>query len=305
MSNAIITTLGKLAIGTGGSAVSQRIDFASFETGIGEQVLDGNRNRGKLDRHFSRVRTVRKTVEPRLSMPSPTAFELAQVLQWITGGTPTGSGTVTYPFANGIVEKSIAYNDMQSSPIVHTYANVAVRTAEFTSSDGDPSLSLNLGLIGRNYTTADAWPSLSPDQVDITTSPFVHTDTDNAVVVNSTTIPTRSISIEIENMIPDRHLNSLFQTYNVKVDRQYRLNLAFPLGEAPALYTSGPDGVACSVTYTNGSTALTFTFAKVQFPRTPIQVALRDEIYHQLSGTCYESTDGNTAPLIITLDSTP
>lgn len=300
MSNAIITTLGQLAIGTAGVAPNRRIDFANFQVGVGLQVVDGNRNRGKMDRNINRVRTVRKMVQPQLSMPSPTTFELALILPWLTGGTPVVTGSSTfYPWSNSAPEQSLAYHDGQASPKIHTYYYNAIRTASFQSSDADPTLSVNLGLIGRHYDDTLSWPSLTPpyDQVDITKQPLVHTDTAGAVLVNSVAVPTRSISLTIEKNIPDRYLNSLTQTANFQVDRNYRLALAFPLGEAPALYTAGQAGVPVTLTYTNGSSSLTITMPLVQFPEQPIELPMREEVYHVLNGVCYESADG-TLPAV-------
>lgn len=300
MSNAIITTLGQLAMGNAGAAPNRRIDFARFEVGLGIQVVDGNRNRGKFDRNINRVRIVRKMVQPQLSMPSPTTFELALILPWLTGGTPVvTSGSTFYPWSNTVMEQSLAYNDGLASPTIHTYYYNAIRTATFASSDADPTLSVNLGLIGRHYDDTLAWPTLTPpyDQVDITKQPLVHTDTSGAVMVNSVAVPTRSISLTIERNIPDRYLNSLFQSANYQVDRNYRLALAFPLGEAPTLYKAGQAGVPVTLTYTNGTSSLTITLPLVQFSEQPIELPLREEVYHVLNGVCYESADG-TLPAV-------
>ena len=107
---AAITSLGKLVIAndTAFSAGLLRLDFHDFDHGVTLELKDLNSTRGRLDRDDARVRQNRTVVAPRIRC-QPTAVELAAILAWATGGTPSGSGTVTYPLGNTAVARSLWY----------------------------------------------------------------------------------------------------------------------------------------------------------------------------------------------------
>ena len=105
------TALAKLALGAS-DPVDFGINFTSFDPGVKRTIHDANGTRGTFWKDANRMSTDRTIVAPRLSS-EPTAPELAKILEWAMGGTPTGSTTKTYvwsdtPLARNLHFKPIA-----------------------------------------------------------------------------------------------------------------------------------------------------------------------------------------------------
>ena len=285
-----ISSFGRLAIGTAGSAVTARLDHQSFATGTEEQFVDASGNTGRLTRFINRQRLTKIVVAPALSL-KPTSAELALVLPWLLGGTPTvATTTTTYPLGNTVPTRRLQYDDGNSAgnAKVHTYDPIAVSNVTFSSSDSSGTLGVNLQLIGTTAVQNIAFPASGVTLIDDATQPFTHADSAGAVTVNGVVTLCQSVSISVDNgILTDRFFNSLTLVGFVKHDRNIRVSLTYPIGQAPDLYDASGFGVPVIVAYTNGTTVLTFTFPRVQFPKTPIDVPYRNELVHGLNGTAY------------------
>lgn len=297
--SAAITTLGKLAVADAADFGTNplRLDFADFDPGVSRDLRDMNGTRGKYDKDAARVRENRVRVEPRLRC-EPTALELATLLQWALGGTPTGSGTVTYPLGDAVPTKHVRFDPNQG--LKWQAAGVAVDALVLSSSSGEP-LAADLELLGQTYSNpSDSFPALS---LDVTTQPFILSDC--VLTWNSTARQIRDLSLAVRNNLDrGRFLNSLTLTALVKLARQVVWSVELPSGDYDSLWDSGIAGASLSAVFTNGSTALTLTSAAVKFPpRNPMH-PFQGEGMLRLEGEAY-SSDGSAASLVVTLDGTP
>jgi hypothetical protein len=288
---AAIGMLNKLGIDSA-DPVTKRFDFmAGSNIGVEEEFLDGNGIRGTLSHDISRVRRGNRRVSGNL-MFQPNAVELSLLLQWIMGGSPTGSGTVTYPLADTLVTRYVAVD--RNATNLFTYDAVAVDRAVFRADQGQ-ILQVNLDVVGKDETISGSFPSLS---IDGANGPFIFTDL--VATINSTTVSLRNIEIEINNMIDrDRFFNSPTLVTPNKQDRMITFRTELPFGDYYALYNTGPGGVAVVATFTNGSAVLTMTMSKVTFPRRPLSAIARSEGMMSLEGTAF--SNGSTRELVTTL----
>jgi hypothetical protein len=288
---AAIGMLNKLGIDSS-NPVTKRFDFMDGSAiGTDEEFLDGNGIRGTLSHDISRVRRGNRRVSGNL-MFQPNAVELSLLLQWIFGGTPTGSGTVTYPLADTLVTRFVAVD--RNATNLFTYDAVAVDKAVFRADQGQ-ILQTNLDVVGKDETISGSFPSLD---IDTANGPFIFTDL--VATINSTTVSLRNIEIEVSNMIDrERFFNSPTLVTPNKQDRMITFRTELPFGDYYALYNTGPSGVAVVATFTNGSAVLTMTMSKVAFPRKPFPAIGRREGTMALDGICY--SNGSTKELVTTL----
>jgi hypothetical protein len=123
------------------------------------------------------------------------------------------------------------------------------------------------------------------------------------VVIGGVTYQIKECEIVIDNKLDgDRFLNSRTRTAIVAQDREVMVNFSLPWGDAVAAYNSGVGGVAVTVTFTNGTVSLAFSFVKVVFPRKSPTVPGKQEIMLPLQGVAKSS--GATKELVVTLDHT-
>jgi hypothetical protein len=292
---AAVGSLGKLGLASSGTA-TQRIDYMSENLVCDEEFLDTNGIRGTLTRAGERVRQGVRRIGGQL-MLEPNSLEWTYLLQWITGGTPSGSPTVTYPLGNGLVTKDVTVDRVQK---VFQYTSCAVDTFRLRGAEAQP-LQVELGLVGVDETVANAgtFPALN---IDVTTGPFVFMDL--ALVVNSTTVQAREVEITVENHIDrSRFFNSQTLTALNKLDRRVTLSTSLPYGDFSALYATGASGVAATATFTNGGAVLTVSIPRVALPRKSPHTPGRVEVMLPLVGNCFGT--GGGSELTITLNPGP
>jgi hypothetical protein len=299
---ASITTLAKLgwsAIG-GSSPATQQIDFADFDLGISQDVRDLNGTRGKYNKDFGRVRKNLIHVEPSFRS-EPTAVELAAILEWVMGGTVTGTTTKTYPFGNAAGLRYLAFDPGAGN--LWNLTGVAVDSFTLSGSQGEP-MSVSLGLLGQAYTVSGSFPALS---LDISTQPFLFIDC--ALTVNGSTTTIADFSLSISNGLDrGRFFNSSTLTALNKLNRTTTIGLTIPYGDFTSLFGYGVNGTGAVgsivATFTNGGSVLTVTAANVGFapqsPSSPFQA----EGFLTLSGECFSSSL-TTDPITITLANGP
>ena len=296
---AAITTLGKLVVAddSGFSTNVTRLDFLEFDPGVELEFKDMNSTRGKLYKDDARVRQNRTVVTPRLRC-QPNAAELVEILKWAMSGTPTGSGTVTYPLANTPAARYVWY--LPGAGTGWQLGSVAVDAMTIRASSGEP-LEVELELVGETYTfTSSSFPSAT---LDVTTPPFLFTDL--ALTTGGNTRQVREFSLSLRHHIDrGRFLNSLTLTALNKLHTEILWSLDMPAGQYDSDWNGALSaGVASVATFTGaGTMVLTITSPAVRFkPRNP-SLPFRAESFLRLEGEAY-SSDGSSDPLSITLHS--
>lgn len=299
-----ISTLGKLGVDSS-NPVTQRFDFIDFDLGIEVELKDMNGTRGKYTKDSARVRKNLQRVNPRMRC-QPTSLELSYLLPWILSGTPTGSGTVTYPLGNTPAQRYVAFDPNTGNTWILT--GVVVDEARFKADQGEP-LDLDLTLVGQTFTTGNgAFPALS---LDVTTQPFLFTDC--VLVVGGTTVQARSFDLTISNGIDkNRFFNSATLTATNRLTRKITCSVTIPYGVYQTLFQvgegSGQDtSVAVTATFTNSddtSAVLAFSLGGVRFtPKSP-QSPFQQEVMLTLEGEAF-SADGSAEALVTTLATGP
>ena len=282
----------QLGIGAS-STVSNRLDFESEDFGIQENLINLNGLRGTRSRDISRLRPNTRIAQGSINL-QPTANEWANLLQWIFGGTPTGSGTVTYPLSDTLITQYLSIDRVSK---VFTYSNVAVDRATFSATEGGP-LQLRLDLIGTDETigASGSFPSLS---LDTATNPFLFFDL--ALTIGATQqYYCKNFELTINNFLDKtRFYNNQTLTAIYPEDREitFKTNLAY--GAAVALYNAGSGGVAMNATFTYGVQVLSMTAGTLAFPRKPPVISGKQEIMLPIDG--YLMKSGSNLELTTTL----
>ena len=292
---AALGQLSRLGIGPA-SPVTQRLDFLKAAIGIhDEELLDGNGMRGTLSHDISRVRIGRRRVHGRIEI-TPNGVELSEILQWVLGGTTSGSGTVAYPLADSLITKYVAVDFNAGN--LHTYSGVAVEKAVIRAEQGG-LMFVELDLIGQDETISGSFPSLA---IDAANAPFVFMDA--VVTVSGTTVTPRSFSWTIDNKIDkERFFNSQTLTALNKQDREISFECLVPYGDFSALYGAGAAGVSASAVLTNGGAVLNLSTPALAYPRITQEIEGRSEIMMRIAGKCYKS--GANLELTATLNPGP
>lgn len=273
---------GKLGIGTA-TPVTNRFNFASEDLVLHEEFVDVNKLRGVRSHSSVPVRQGIRRVTGSLHL-QPTAVELANLLQWVMGGTPTGTGTITYPLADVIYPTTGMYVVIDRGAGVFTYSGCSVNRATFHCSQGEP-LNADLELVGIDETVAAAgtFPVLN---LDLTTQPFVFMDM--VLSVNGSTSFCRNFELVVDNDLEkERFFNSETVTAIYAKDRHVTITHSLPYGDNPLDYGLGVAGVSVTLTFTNGTAVLEFNMQNVKYPRRSPHVDGREEVMLPLQGTAY------------------
>ena len=266
--------------------VTKRFDFMRSSLGVTEDFIDTNGLRGTYRRDKSRLRQGNRRIQGTITM-QPNSVEWSYLLPWITDGTPSGSGTVTYPLADTAPTLRYVAIDHNATSLF-TYDNVAVDVARLTAQQGEP-LQLDLDVVGFDETISGSFPALS---IDTANGPFILTDA--VVSINSTAVSVPEISLTLSKGInKDRFLNSQTLTAQTKLDRHVTFSVMPPFGDFYALYNLGVGTTAVTLTFTYGSAVLTISLPYVAFPRLPIDVPGRQEVMLPLTGMCMASGSTN------------
>ncbi|MDB5312657.1 MAG: hypothetical protein JWO38_6859 [Gemmataceae bacterium] len=293
---AAITTLGRLGIDSS-NPVTQRFDFNYFDLGVQVDLKDMNGTRGKYSKDSNRVRTNLTHVAPRVRC-QPTSLELSRLLQWILGGTPSGTPTVTYPLGNTTVQRYVAFDPNGGN--LWTLTGVAVDEARFKAAQGEP-LDLDLSLVGQTYAVSGSFPAIA---LDVSTQPFLFVDA--VLVVGGTTVQSKDFELAVANGIDrNRFFNSGTLTATNKLTRKITCHVTIPYGDYSTLFNTGSgSSVSVTATFTNGGAVLTFNLGGVRFkPKNP-QSEFNQEVMLPLEGEAF-SADGTTEVLITTLNPGP
>lgn len=289
-----ITALSKLGIGTG-DPVDTALAFMDFAPGVTRELIDTNGTRGTFFPDKNRILENRKIVGPRLS-GEPTATELAYLLEWVMGGSPTGSTTKTYPWSNTPATRNLHFKPNAGEEWF--LGSVGVDQCAFRTSSGQ-ALSLDMGLVGRTYdATRSDFPSLT---YDITSQPFICSHL--VLSVAGSNRACRDFAFTVSGGIDrDRFLNSMNLTAVQRTSGRYVIGLSVPSGDnGSQFWTAGVAGCAVAATFTNPTTSSEFVISVANVmlqPASPeFQAGL--EGYIALEGQC--ANNGTSNPVTITL----
>jgi hypothetical protein len=282
------TTLAKLGFGAANAnPVTQAMNFQDFDPGVRRQLRDTNGTRGTFDKDGNRIVEARRVVTPRFRS-EPTRAELQYLLRWGLYGTPTGSGTVTYPLANDPWENALHFAPNLGEQWY--LPRVAVDTFTLSGTQGEP-LTVDCDCVGTTYDdTVVSFPVLTLDQ---TTRPFSLAQL--AIQVGGVTRYGPEFSLTVRhNINRDRFFNSLTLTDLIQMNRQMVLAFSTPSGENPGFWASGVSGVTVLATFTNAAgDILSISAADVRFePVSPTfpqggegMVRMEGELYRVASGS--------------------
>lgn len=294
---AAITALGKLGIGDA-DPVTLRLDFTEFDPGVLQEFKDLNGTRGKYDKDTERVRPVRTVVGPRYR-GEPTALEWAEILEWALGGTPTGTGTLTYPLGNTAPAKYVHFAPNAGKQWKLSGVGVDVLTVRASSGDG---VKCELDLVGQDFTNpSSSYPSID---LDVSTQPFLMTDC--VLTWNSSTRQIRDLTVSVRNNIDrTRYLNSQTLTALYKLKREVVWSIELPSGDYDTLWDSGTGatGASLSAVFTNGNQILTLASTAVRFPPRNPTHPFQQEGMLRLEGEAYSAA--GATPLTVTLNAGP
>lgn len=283
---------GQLGI-SASNPVDARFDFHRESVACNEEFFDTSGLRGTRSHLITRVRQSIRRIGGQIEV-QPTAGEMALLIPWIMGAAASGT---TYALAETLLSR---YVTIDRGAKVFTYDGCKVDRARFYCSGPGQPLGISIDVVGIDETIGNSgtFPSLTLD----TTAPFMWHDC--VLSVAGSNYSSQSFECVIDNHLDkDRFFNSQTITAINPLDRTVSTNFLLPYGDATAAYATGAGGVAVTATFTNGNVSILFSFVKVAFPRKPITIPGRREIFLPLQGIAYASA--STESLIITLDSTP
>lgn len=297
MGTPAIVSLARLGVGSA-DPVDKALNFSSFNPNVNVVLRDLNGMRGTYDKDANRTVPERNMIGPSWA-GEPTAAELLFMLEWVMGGTPTGTTTKTFPQANAPKEWNIHYKP--NAGLEWFLGGVAIDTWTMQAAQGEP-LTASAEMVGKTYDASRSnMPTLSYDQ---TTRPFML----NGLVLThgGSSVACRGFTWRVvKNIQRDRHLNSMNLTDLVSASRQYTLAVEVPSGDYAAKWDDGlpKDGVSAVAAFTNaGGGVLTLTFPLLRYPgRSPDNSGA--ESFMTLDGEAYRVGAGS--PITVTLVQDP
>jgi hypothetical protein len=285
-----LARLGLSPLGEDGPITSW-LGFTAFDPGCSEEMLDlgAGVNTGALSSLESQARLNRRVVAPTHDH-TPTAAEWHTLLPWVMDGAVTGAGTAaspySYPLGNTLTRRYAAWHDTQ---VYWDLYAVGIDTATISASQADPAVRLSTEWVGHDWDNTGTFP---PELVPPTDPPFILTDSDGAVLVNSVARRVESVSITInKNVARDRYFNSRTIACAVAQSRTVTVSLTVPWGlHSDLLEVGRTTSVPVSVAFTFGSRVLTFTMPRVRQPPRGPGASVPAEITNVWTGTALASS---------------
>lgn len=253
----------RLGFGTA-NPVTQEVEFTSFGLSAKPSQITTEGIRGTRSRPSETVAPGIIKLEGRYEV-TPTPSQLAFLLKYVLGGTPTGSTPVTYPLAETL--PTGLYCTVDRVEKVYTYTNVIFARTEITSREGDDNtLKMAFDLMATSETEAAAgtFPTISATLP--TDQPFTHYG--SVLTANSAARNVFDVTTVIDNHAEARYMNSQTPQNYRFLDRTITVNatLPFTADEHDLFVQALVPGVAGSLVYTNpdGTHVLTLSFAALQ-----------------------------------------
>lgn len=243
-----VTALAKLGFGAS-DPVDFAMNFSSFDPGVKRVLHDANGTRGTFWKDPNRMTVDRTIIAPRLSS-EPTAPELAKLLEWAMGGTPTGSTTKTYPWSDTALARNLHFKPKAGEEWFLT--GVAVDSLTLSAATGG-GLSCDVDCVGQTYTSNRTdFPALSYDQ---TLQPFLLSQL--TLTVGGVTRLCRSFTLNIMGGIDrERFLNSPTLTTLQRLSAGFGITFDVPSGDnGSQFWASGLEGTSLNAVFVNASGA--------------------------------------------------
>lgn len=226
----------------------------------------------------------------------PNYTVLSAILPYILGGTATGTSPKTYPLAETLPN---FYVTADRGAKVLTYAGCVVNKAVFRFEQGE-QLKLILSLAGQTETVGNAgtFPAITiPDDPPFMWSGAVYTFNDTARSVKDSVIT-------IDNhLIVDRFFNNQTATQfpTTELDIGVEATSPFTADEVDLYGVDLAADLGGTITATDGTHTLTFTFARLDWAsKTPV-VPSRAEIVTPLEFKARKYQTGPTDAISVTL----
>lgn len=294
-----------LVTGSAPGAPDTAVAHTRFSTGWRKDVIDLGRELGGLGTFSHSVDNTRENVH--VVQPSgefvPSVAEWQAWLEFLLNGTPSGTGTITYPLGTVSTQRNFVFD---RSDDVFALSGVVTAGFDVTAEAGGE---VKLAWRGVGVTGADggAWP-VSPTAAYLGTRFLMG---DAAVTVGGTSsVKCRSIRLSVDYGINGERYYSSFTTATpMKTDHNITLGLTLPLREHAALWDAGASdtGVQVVLQFAYSNRSLTFTLPAVRAVAPPPESAAGDpEIMVPWEGRAYLATGVTTpnAELSATLDTT-
>jgi hypothetical protein len=284
---------GKLGISSG-SPVTIRYNFVVADMALEETLHNNSGDSATRDELALRTRLNSRAPDGTIGF-EPTPIEWYALLEWILGGT--GSGT-SLPLADTLPTRFITLDDTVD---VKTWDGCVAGRATISSGQQQPlKLDLEVNGIDEALGAAASFPAIAFDD---TFGPYMHAD--GVFVINSVTVRPKQWSLTIENM-PDteRYFNSNTRINIPSKGRRFTWNFQLPYGDYAAAYGLQAADVGCSATFTAGAFSLAFSSTRVRFPRQgPKGRGREEEIMLVPNGVARMAVGG--VPITVTCDKTP
>lgn len=286
MANASMGHQARLYVEPGASphtfdTLSETYEFQSESLRKTETLTNSNGVRGTRSAAANRTRKTQTAVAGTiLFTPSPADLELW--LPRILGGSSPIALAETVP-GFGVLVDRIAQR--------FEYTDCKVSAARIFGASGQ-LVQCELSLVGLTEVAGTAAPVVALGVTDAD-EPYVFAEL--AANVLSTARECFSFEIRVDNMVQPRFVNSLTATNLYESDRIVTVNLDTPYSaDETDMLDMSEDGVAATLTLTNGTVSTAFSFPAIQAPGdTPTVTTRTDELRLTIAGTARKHTDGS------------
>jgi hypothetical protein len=205
----------------------------------------------------------------------PTPVELANLLPRILGAAASGN---TFALAETLPSFVVGLNRVEKW---FTYTGCYVTKATFRGTEKQ-LVSLTLDIIGTSEANAAAsgFPSLTLDS----NPPYMFYDAASGLSLQSSSRTFMAFELTIDNKIERRYANSQTLTAVLPEDREVMLKVTTPFTSSEIDLYTGPlasatnDSGAGTLTFTNGSNSIEFSFADLKAELSTPVVTGRSEI---------------------------
>lgn len=247
--------------------VGKAYEFIDFDIQAHQEYIYPGGVRGILDHQGETRTTGIVRVGGTMKLKPTNAFLSAIGLQWALGGTPTGTGTLTYPEANTLFG---AYITADRVATVDTYGLCWVDALTLTSEEGR-ELETDWDILAQTETIGAAG-SFPAGLVPPYAPPFVHSSSGNSFTLNAVVRQVKRISIRLSNnLLRDRFFASTTLATSAKTDRVWDVTVSVPFtSDNTDLYNLPPTTVATGIfAWSDGTKTLTFTAGQMQLNGPP------------------------------------
>lgn len=236
----------------------------------------------------------------------------ATVFPWALGADADGSTPPFYDLAESLQTFGVLVDKVTG---VHEFYDGVINRMIISGKQNGPGgppnfITCAIQCIFKGYngpSTADSYPSLTYG-ITGEYKPLVFEDTDNAgtsrLTLNAATREMKSFTLDINNHVEPRYVNSLTPTALCPTRRTITLTTVHPYDSGTSsLYDQAVAGAGGSLNIVNGTVSVAFTFGNVQADVITPVVDGKHEINLQMQMSIRKVS--TTASLRVAVDSTP